>query len=423
MTTWRMVRLGGLLIALLLVAACVAQRQSEMATAASGPPPPPPRTGPASVIGTFTITAPVMRVAGRPVKSAAEVQYGRFDYLGDLGVFPVGSKRPDRSVCPARTGYTSTNLRTGAYTLTYDFRNIPVGRHELRVFGISNPDGGPDVYVECFRGEALCLLADQPIRHDCGWDLTGQSGSGLLKGKILISGNPDPGGLCRIRLEPLDLESSAYRYHPDSYMGGGVFPLVWTVATQSARYGRLFYEISGLNLEWYAVSNERAFVDLSQTSTSGKVDFRERVLISPPWHGAHHDQPETYGVIVVNLTLEYTEPWTGDLVLEAVRDGELVSVFHRAVGQIDPAHWRAGKSGSVRGYWLQNLEAGPYVIRVLELGETNLDVPTVVAQLPEPAVLEVPEPIRNEHLGYVWYDYPSPELEVELSVDLAAIRD
>ena len=423
MVARRMMCSSGIWIMLFLAAGCVAQRQSEDASAAVGPPPLPPRTGPASVCGTLTITAPVMRVAGRPVKSAAEVQYGRFDYLGDLGVFPVGSKRPDRSVCPARTGYTSTNLRTGIRTLEYDFGDIPVGGYELRVFNISNPDGGLDVYTERFRGEAFSLLAGQPIRCDCGWDLTGQSESGTLRGKILISGNPDSGGLCSIRLEPADWESSVYRYHPDSYMGGGVFTLVWNVPTQSASYGRLFYEISGLNPERYSASNERAFVDLSPTSTDGEVDFRERTRISPCWFGAYHDRPGAHGTIVVNLTLEYTEPWTGDLVLEAVRDGELVSVLHRAVGQIDPAHWRAGKSGSVRGYWLHNLEAGPYVIRVLELGETNLDVPTVVAQLPEPAVLEVPEPIRNEHLGYVWYDYPSPELEVELSVDLATIRD
>lgn len=399
---------------------------------------PPPRTGPASVSGTLTITAPVLRLGDAPLDADAPSVCGSFNYPGRVGVFATDSTWPDGEVVLESTGYSAIRSAAGSYEIAFDFPSIPADTYELRVFNVYYPDWGIRDYLESFASPPFTLSAQQPHLDDLSvsWDLTGGQAGGTLRGCILVSGNPPFNSSAAFTLRSREGEDSFYWHQSNHQYSDWLVALEWRVPTGDSAYGRIFYELSGLPLESYSDDPNRSgdylhvtepgeyedwpyVVELSESQPALQADYYTTTNTSTPDAGTGGSRPYTHGSIGVDLDLTVDEGWQGHLVLVAERADGVTDVFHRSVTQVAPSfyepdsEWRREPDFS-----LGHLEQGEYHVRLLSLGDTNDQQPTVLAELDEPVALVAPPPTElqfGEHV-YHRYNYPTARVSLEAEV-------
>ncbi|MBN2081446.1 hypothetical protein JW859_04470 [bacterium] len=390
-----------------------------------------PRTGPASVSGTFTMTVPVVKIASAPLETPAGVSYCPWECPGRLGAFPLDSEWPDGVVNLDAGGFTTADAQTGIYAVDYSFAGIPLDTYELRLSGIQAGDWTDYTYYTLLSGETFTLTAADQTKTGLDWSLDcAQSAEpGSISGAIPLSGNPpfaDTAELSLVCADQLTQELGG----TSASGAAGLSEFTWSIPAAAAQNGRLFYEITNLPFGDYA-SNDLISLDtpVSVESETGasllnadrpavQGDYYLQPYATAPDAGAINEGPFRYGTIRVGLIINNLAAWDRPLALIAERTAGHETKYHRAIAFVYPGYYGSAAGHNSRLQYLRYLEVGSYDIKLVRLGMTNADEPEVLVELAAPVELLEPAPIAHELVNGYWYEYPVPELDLELEVTL-----
>jgi hypothetical protein len=387
------VALAGLCICCAVLAACGPSYEYGF-----GPGPlPEPEKGPANFSGTLTINAPVFAYASAPLASVSDGAIVPLKFPADLGMIRPPNIHAEKLIELERGSYATNDPVSGRYTIGLDFRDLPYGQYNLRFFDVFIAVDAWG-YWDMYNSEAITLA---PGSGDVtGWsgefNAAGAGPTGVLEGRVLLSGNPDLS-------EPVEVELAPEWTRYNNYGSNG--SLRYSIPASAFEHGRAFFRIEGLA---YGRHTGGTYGALMTPGPAGERWQRDLVLSAEQpqlevlaehytdyWATRYdpREYQERYrdaAEIQVALDLGGAMDWDGDIVIEAVREGGGTSALHSCRTFSLP-----GYTDDNGMYWgsLRPLQEGSYIVRVLLLGPDNATAPVELARS-ETVLLALGPPIQ-----------------------------